>query len=139
MQLERVVYCSRATVPTESLLVIADILAVAQRNNDRDGLTGALAINDGWFLQVIEGPSDRIDRLMDRIKADRRHTDVEVLQRQVIKHRLFDTWSMASARITPDIQPDLVVLINECRTAPEAAMIALAQIIALIGATDTAM
>ncbi|MDB5420541.1 MAG: hypothetical protein JWR59_488 [Brevundimonas sp.] len=132
MQLERLVYCSRATVPTESLLVIADILAVAQRNNDRDGLTGALAINDGWFLQVIEGASDRVDRLMVRIKADSRHKDVEVLQRQVIKSRLFETWSMASARITPDLRPDLVALVNECRTAPEAATIALAQIVALL-------
>ena len=54
--LERLVYCSRARIDTASLQVIAEILGVSQRNNARDGLTGALAINEGWFLQVLEGP-----------------------------------------------------------------------------------
>ena len=54
--LERIVYCSRARIDTTSLQAIAEILGVSQRNNAREGLTGALAVNDGWFLQVVEGP-----------------------------------------------------------------------------------
>ncbi len=42
-ELERIIYCSQARVPTSSLLVIADIPAVSQRNNVGDGLSGALA------------------------------------------------------------------------------------------------
>lgn len=129
MRLERVVYCSQATVPTDSLLVIAEILAVSQRNNDRDHLTGALAINDGWFLQVIEGPKDALDRLLKRLDADPRHKAVEILQRQPITDRLFDAWSMASARITPGLRADLVALVNECRTSPQAAILGLLQLV----------
>ncbi|HEX8469772.1 MAG TPA: BLUF domain-containing protein [Brevundimonas sp.] len=137
MQLERLVYCSRATVPTDSLLVVAEILAVSQRNNDRDKLTGALAINDGWFLQVIEGSADNIDRLLGRLKSDPRHRDVEILQRGPVTSRLFDKWSMASARITPSLRSDLVALVNECRTSPADAVTALAQIVAINEAANT--
>jgi hypothetical protein len=137
MKLERLVYCSRATVPTDSLLVVAEILSVSQRNNDRDRLTGVLAVNDGWFLQVIEGSSDNIDRLIGRLEADTRHKDIEILQRIAVTGRLFEKWSMASARITPSLRPDLVALINECRTSPEDAVIALAQIVALHDMVDT--
>lgn len=129
MRLERLVYCSQATVPTDALLVIAEILAVSQRNNDRDGLTGALAINDGWFLQVIEGPTETLDRLLRRLEADPRHKAIEILQREPITDRLFDSWSMASARITPRLRADLVALVNDCRTSPQAAIIALVQLV----------
>ena len=79
--LERVIYCSRATVPTGSLTLLTDILAVSQRNNERDQLTGALAVSDGWFLHVVEGPPHNLDRLLGRLEADTRHTEIAVLQR----------------------------------------------------------
>ncbi len=130
MALERLVYCSRAKVPTESLLVIADILAVSQRNNDRDRLTGALAICEGWFLQVLEGETVPINQLLRRLDADPRHTDVEILSRKPIATRLFSAWSMASARVTQDLRSDLVSLIDECRADPESATAALLEIVA---------
>lgn len=130
MALERIVYCSRAKVPTDSLLVIADILAVSQRNNDRDRLTGALAISDGWFLQVLEGETTPIDQLLRRLALDPRHTDVEILSRHPITDRLFAEWSMTSARITPALRDDLVSLINECRAHPYGAVLALLEIVA---------
>ena len=128
-ELERIVYCSRACVPTSSLLVIADILAVSQRNNVRDGLTGALAISDGWFLQVLEGAPAALDGLLRRLEGDPRHGDVVVLSREPTKGRLFSEWSMASARVTPSIAADLVALIDECRVHPEAAVAALLRIV----------
>ena len=100
--LERIVYCSRARIDTTSLQAIAEILGVSQRNNAREGLTGALAVNDGWFLQVVEGPGPAIDRLLRRV----------------------------AARVTPDIGPQLQRLIDECRVAPEAAVDALLRIVA---------
>ncbi len=128
---KRIVYCSRAKVPTDSLLVIAQILSVSQRNNDRDGLTGALAISDGWFLQVIEGQTQAFDAWIRRLRADPRHKDFEILSREPVSARLFEEWSMTSARITPELGPDLVALIDHCRTAPRDAVAALARIVAL--------
>jgi len=127
--LERLVYCSRSRVPTDSLLVIADILAVAHRNNERDGLTGALAVSQTWFLQVLEGRPAAIDSLMRRLERDPRHCDLVILSRAPAARRLFTGWSMASARITPSIASDLVELINECRVDPDAATAALLRIV----------
>ncbi len=130
MLLERIVYCSRATVPTDNLLVIAEILSVSDRNNRRDNLTGALAISKGWFLQVIEGPSPALDSLLKRLQADNRHTDFVILQRRSIQTRLFGDWSMTSERITPALGPDLVAIIDQCRNAPDDAVAGLLRIVA---------
>lgn len=127
--LERAVYCSRALIDTASLQAISELLGVSQRNNARDGLTGALAVNDGWFLQVIEGPATGLDRLLRRLAEDSRHTDLEVLSRRPVSGRLFPDWSMVAARITPDVGPQLKRLIDECRVTPEAAVDALLRIV----------
>lgn len=128
--LERLVYCSRARIDTASLQSISEILGVSQRNNARDGLSGALAINEGWFLQVLEGRAPAIDNLLRRLADDPRHTDVEILSRRPVSGRLFRDWSMIAARITPDIGPQLKRLIDECRVSPEAAVDALLRIVA---------
>lgn len=124
------VYCSEVTVPTESLLFISQILSVSQRNNTRDGLTGALAISDGWFLQVIEGEKDHIDHLLRRLVGDTRHKNLEVLDRQPIKERLFAEWSMCSARITPDVSDDIQAAVADCRQQPTEAVGALRLLVA---------
>ena len=48
--LQELVYESTATGSTGSLLNMATILAESQRNNARDGLTGALAAHDDRFF-----------------------------------------------------------------------------------------
>ena len=135
LTLERLVYCSAATVSTNSLLVIADILAVSQRNNLRDGLTGALAIGDGWFFQVIEGQKSYLDALIIRLSNDPRHKDIIILSRKPVKGRLFSDWSMQSARITPEISDDIRIMINECRTSPEDATAALVRLLSVQNGT----
>jgi hypothetical protein len=99
--LERLVYESTATGTTESISNLAVILAESQRNNDRDGLTGALAAHRDRYIQVVEGPAQALDALLRRLEDDPRHRDVTLLDRGPISERLFSRWSMANARITP--------------------------------------
>lgn len=127
--LERLVYCSRARIDTASLQAISELLGESRRNNVRDDLTGALAVNDGWFLQVIEGPGAALDRLLRRLAEDARHAEIEILSRRPVSGRLFPDWTMVAARITPDVAPELRRLIDECRVAPEAAVDALLRIV----------
>lgn len=101
LSLERLVYESTATGTTESIGNLAVILAESQRNNDRDGLTGALAAHRDRYIQVVEGPAQALDALLRRLEDDPRHRDVTLLDRQPISERLFSRWSMANARITP--------------------------------------
>jgi hypothetical protein len=103
--LERVLYASTATGRTDSLLNMATILGESQRNNDRDGLTGALAAHDGRFIQVIEGPASSLDRLLRRLEPDPRHRDIAILDRRSITERRFKDWTMASSRIGPKTAP----------------------------------
>lgn len=101
LRLERMVYGSTATGTTESIGNLAVILAESQRNNDRDGLTGALAAHRDRYIQIIEGPAQALDSLMKRLEGDSRHRDIALIDRGPISARQFGQWSMASARITP--------------------------------------
>ena len=117
-RLDQLVYRSVAAMPTEHLLPLAELLGEAQRNNERAGLTGALAVHDGRFLQVVEGDPGLLDQLHLRLERDPRHRDIDVLERRPIERRAFDGWSMASARITPSLASELDQLMAE--TAPSA-------------------
>ncbi|MFA4891933.1 BLUF domain-containing protein [Brevundimonas sp.] len=101
LRLERLVYESTATGTTTSIGNLAVILAESQRNNDRDGLTGALAAHRDRYIQVIEGPAQTLDALLRRLENDPRHRDIVLMGREPITARLFGRWTMASARITP--------------------------------------
>ncbi len=107
LNLERVLYTSRARGNSDSLLMQVDILATSQRNNARDDLTGALLIHDGRFLQVLEGAAQALDRLMTRLAGDPRHDDVVVIERKPIPARVFSGWTIASVRVTPALEETL--------------------------------
>lgn len=92
--LERVIYISRATPAAESLLGIAEILGQAKPNNDQLDVTGALAIGDGVFLQVLEGRTPALDSLVARLSRDPRYTGLRILARNPITARRFAGSSM---------------------------------------------
>jgi len=117
--LEQIVYGSVATGRTDSLLNVATILAESQRNNDRDGLTGALAAHDGRYVQVLEGTPAALDNLLRRLAVDPRHREVEIYGRTPIAARRFDGWSMASTRITPALAPELTRMMTGTPPSPE--------------------
>jgi hypothetical protein len=74
--------------------VLTHIVAVAQINNRRLDVTGALAIAPGVFAQVLEGAAADVERTLQRIKRDERHAGLQLLLDEPIVHRLFDRWSM---------------------------------------------
>lgn len=88
--LYRLIYASEAVGSTgASTLSVAQILGAAITNNRRDNLTSAVMFHDGWCLQGIEGSRQDIDRLMRRIREDRRHQNVRVLSDKPIASRAF--------------------------------------------------
>jgi len=117
--LERLVYGSTATGHTDSLLNMATILAESQRNNARDGLTGALAAHQDRYIQVIEGPPEVLDGLLQRLAGDARHSDIVVFGREPVERRVFADWGMANARITPAVASLLDDLMRQETPSPE--------------------
>ena len=73
---------------------VKDILAASHRNNARDGITGALCLNNGIFLQQLEGDRAAVNVLYHRLLKDTRHQDTAVLDFGEIPHRRFTSWSM---------------------------------------------
>lgn len=89
--LNRVTYVSAAAGPLgTSVLAMAQILGQAEANNRRDRITGALMIHEGRVLQVIEGARADLDRLLTRLRADRRHDNMVILSDRPVATRLFE-------------------------------------------------
>ena len=73
---------------------VKDILAASKRNNTQIGVTGALCLSNGIFLQQLEGDKVEVNALYHRILRDERHRDPAILDFAEITHRRFGTWSM---------------------------------------------
>ncbi len=88
------VYCSRATADVDAAAVDR-IIATAQRDNPRWGITGMLVVGEGIFFQWLEGPRASIERLMTRLRSDPRHEQIIVLSEvEEARERLFPQWDM---------------------------------------------
>jgi hypothetical protein len=72
-----------------STLSVAQILGAAIVNNRRDSITSAVMFHEGWCLQGVEGSRQDIDRLMRRIREDRRHRNIRVLSDKPVAERRF--------------------------------------------------
>lgn len=57
---------------------------------------------NGTFLQVLEGDEQVIDSLMTSIAQDSRHTDMTIVQRELVTTRQFDGWSMGFEQVTDE-------------------------------------
>jgi len=91
--IRRLAYVSRPR-PDLRPAEISRIVVKSRVNNQRDGLTGVLVYTGNDFAQVIEGPSDRVEALWDRIKRDDRHQDVALLFDETSETPWFPDWRM---------------------------------------------
>jgi hypothetical protein len=103
--LVRLMYASRAiaTIDQEELVAI---LRKSKANNPAVGVTGVLCFGEGIFLQVLEGGRSAVNKLYNRIVADKRHHDVELLCYEEIGERQFAGWAMGQvnmARLNPSL------------------------------------
>lgn len=94
-------YVSSATrlMSNQELL---EILRSSRQNNRATSVTGMLLYKGGNFMQVIEGPRESIQSLMEIINKDIRHKDIFMLWEEEIETRQFATWEMAFANLDSD-------------------------------------
>jgi hypothetical protein len=91
--LYRVVYRS-AAVGVLSGADLDRILLRAKASNAGAGVTGLVLFYEGTFLQTIEGPPAGVLSLLERIRRDRRHSGVTVLESCLATTRMFPGWAM---------------------------------------------
>lgn len=75
-------------------LALSGILAIARKNNARDGITGALICREDLYLQLLEGGEAEVTQAFNRILRDGRHTQVIKRWSGDVEDRLFPDWAM---------------------------------------------
>ena len=96
----RLLYISKASTSISDEQV-QDILMSARRNNPANGITGVLIHGGGLFMQVLEGPEQKLLRQYVKILDDRRHDDARIIHISPVHSRIFEQWSMGSIAGSP--------------------------------------
>ena len=92
MHLIRMIYVSTRVQGLD--LDLNELSQVAHSNNKKSNLSGMLAFDRKYFVQAIEGERKIVCKLLGKLFADPRHTDVVLLDFCPIERRDFGQWSM---------------------------------------------
>jgi len=88
--------CASRTSKTRVPDDLPGLLAALQRSDARVGVTGALCLANGIFLQQPAGDRTAVNQLYRRTLADPRHRNPAILDFAEIPSRKFTQWSMGS-------------------------------------------
>lgn len=99
--IRQICYLSTAC-PGFDQAALTDILATSEHYNAASRVSGLLAYGQGIFFQVIEGPRDSVGATLQRIRRDKRHRGLIVLQDEMIDGRDFEDWRMAFRELDQD-------------------------------------
>ncbi len=94
------VYHSRARFVFDQGMVDA-ILDTARSRNSEEHITGVLFFDGESFIQILEGPDEKVENIFALIEADRRHENVQSVYKGKILNRSFADWSMGYKFISP--------------------------------------
>jgi len=83
-----------------------NILTCARTRNPENGITGILFYDQGKFIQIIEGEKQNLHDLIERLKTDPRHTNLEILIDSPIAQRELTDWNMEAFDISSHIGKD---------------------------------
>jgi hypothetical protein len=81
---------------------LSQLLTDIRTRNKAQKVTGLLLYNDGSFIQLIEGERSVIHNLFEKIKKDKRHSNLVLLLEESIKKRAFPDWSMGYFRLSQE-------------------------------------
>lgn len=96
--LYEVLYVS-SIAPDQPLSVVAEIAGAARPANAELDITGLLIFDGQRFCQQLEGPQKAVLKLIERIRNDPRHVDVEVLHHGPLAGRRFQNFSLAFSTV----------------------------------------
>ncbi len=97
MPLSRLLYFSENQLDSSkgpTLRQLTELMKVSQRNNQAQGITGALIFDQLWFIQALEGERSKILALYEHLKDDERHANVSMAALEDVEERIFGNWWM---------------------------------------------
>ena len=92
-ELREILYVSKLAADAP-IRVVADIAVKSRSANKSREITGLLVFDGMHFCQQLEGDDTVVSELINRIRADPRHTDDEILHRGPLADRRFRQWSL---------------------------------------------
>ncbi len=98
MDLTSLMYTSVAR-PAFQVAELQAIQCSAAEMNRAAGITGLLVFNGIHFLQILEGEPCATEELLNRLKADLRHSGLEVRDERRISRRSFPAWPMELVQV----------------------------------------
>jgi hypothetical protein len=99
LRLKTLTYTSRARLDLRDEELTA-IHQTARHLNALDGISGLLLFDGSRFLQIVEGTEDAIDKLVERLRMDPRHSAFEIRDERYVERRSFPDWSMELVRVS---------------------------------------
>lgn len=90
-----------------SVSEVSNLLIKARAKNEMLAVTGALLFDGRGFLQVLEGAEESVQKVLDRIADDPRHSHVTVVLDEKVRKRSFGDWSMGLAEVSSQDLRDL--------------------------------
>jgi len=99
--MRRVIYTSQSLLDGN----LAELDAIVERAcvlNNSAGITGMLWADEDRFVQALEGDHDAVANTILRIRADSRHTDLEIVCDRPVTQRMFGTWAMVRPNQGPE-------------------------------------
>ena len=94
------IYVSQAVQQPLPSQTLESIVQTARSANSANGITGCLIVQDGCFMQMLEGQRDAVLALVDKIKADPRHSGARIVIEGAAKRRVFAEWGMVLRDLT---------------------------------------
>ena len=96
--LYEVLYVS-TLAPEQPLSVVAEIAGRARQVNGELDITGLLIFDGQRFCQQLEGPRKAVLKLIERIRVDPRHINVEIVHNGPLQGRRFQRFSLAFSTV----------------------------------------
>ena len=102
-----VTYVSKFIVSTNGAMIpsgLSEIYSLSRVKNREFNITGVISYQQGRYIHVIEGDDDAVDQLLENIKKDTRHREVQGLLDFPISSRFFEGEYM---KMLPSVKDDL--------------------------------
>lgn len=116
--LSSLMYVSRSALRIDGDAdAVERIVEAAVIRNGSLQITGALIYTELHFAQVLEGPIQAVEKVMNSISRDGRHMDVSVVLNHRISARRFPDWEMAYMGRFPYLDRQVKPLLSPMLTA----------------------
>ncbi|CAN5551402.1 hypothetical protein BH11PSE7_BH11PSE7_11650 [soil metagenome] len=93
LKLYEFIYVSSLAAATP-FTAVPQIVSRSRQYNKANDITGMLMFDGQRFAELLEGPSDVLFEVIERIRLDPRHTNIEVLHHASVEERRFVRFSM---------------------------------------------